>query len=254
MDKPSYRFPEATEPIETTWLGLYGSDSSHAEYNRVLAEWRTVGKRLSGEAPASDMTVNELILKLWPRIEEHYRHPDETPTSEVDAFRLSLRPLKELYGHTIAAEFGPLALKAVRLKMMETTVPDRKKKHQGRKAEGGLVRRLINHRINRIKRLFKWAVSDELVPSSVYHGFQAVDALKQGRSKAREHKPVLPVPDDVIEKTLGYLNPHVRGMVQMQRLTGMRPGEVCRLRRADLDMSGEIWLYRPKWSVSQITS
>ena len=46
-------------------------------------------------------------------VEEHYRHADGTPTSEVENFAYSLRPLKELYGHTMAAEFGPRALKAV---------------------------------------------------------------------------------------------------------------------------------------------
>src|SRR5262245_55027374 len=30
------------------------------------------------------------------------------------------------------------------------------------------------------------------------------------------------------------------------RYTGMRPGEAVQLRRADIDMSGPIWLYRPR--------
>src|SRR5262249_58246543 len=45
----------------------------------------------------------------WKHAEQHYRHPDGLPTSELNDFRLSLRPLKELYGHTRAAEFGPLS-------------------------------------------------------------------------------------------------------------------------------------------------
>jgi integrase len=34
-------------------------------------------------------------------------------------------------------------------------------------------------------------------------------------------------------------------MTQLQRLTGVRPGEVCMMRACDLDTSGDVWLYRP---------
>ncbi len=35
-------------------------------------------------------------------------------------------------------------------------------------------------------------------------------------------------------------------MVRLQRLTGMRPGEVCLIRPCDIDQSGDIWLYQPE--------
>ncbi len=34
-------------------------------------------------------------------------------------------------------------------------------------------------------------------------------------------------------------------MIQLQRLTGMRPGEVVIMRTTDINMSGAIWEYRP---------
>ena len=34
--------------------------------------------------------------------------------------------------------------------------------------EAGLSRKLINARINRVKRFVKWAVSEELAPPSAY--------------------------------------------------------------------------------------
>ena len=46
----------------------------------------------------------------------------------------------------------------------------------------GLARGVVNHRISRIKRMFKWAVAEELVPSAVFHGLQAVSGLRYGRS------------------------------------------------------------------------
>src|SRR5207248_821919 len=49
----------------------------------------------------------------------------------------------------------------------------------------------------------------------------------------------------VVNATLPYLLPQVRGMVEIQLLTGMRPGEVRIMRACDLDTTGAVWLYRP---------
>jgi integrase len=35
-------------------------------------------------------------------------------------------------------------------------------------------------------------------------------------------------------------------MVELQRWTGMRPQEVCRMRTIDIDRSGDPWVYRPE--------
>jgi integrase len=35
-------------------------------------------------------------------------------------------------------------------------------------------------------------------------------------------------------------------MIQLQRLTGARPGEVCAVRACDIDTAGPVWLYRPQ--------
>jgi hypothetical protein len=105
------------------------------------------------------------------------------PSTEADHVRLSIRPLKALYGRAEAKDFGPLALKAVRDKMIDA----------------GLCRREVNKRIGRIKRLFAWGVENELIPPSVHHGLQAVKGLRAGRSKARESEPVKPVPDAFVD-------------------------------------------------------
>ena len=48
-----------------------------------------------------------------------------------------------------------------------------------------------------------------------------------------------------VEATLRHLRPTTAAMVRVAWHTGMRPGEVCRLKLAELDRSGEVWLYRP---------
>lgn len=108
----------------------------------------------------------------------------------------------------------------------------------------GLARKVINHRVGRIKRVFKWAASEQLVPPGVHAALASVAGLQKGRTDARETAPVGPVSDDDVE-TLPHLSRHIAGMVRLQRLTGMRPGEVCELRRADIDTTGPVWQYHP---------
>ena len=54
-----------------------------------------------------------------------------------------------------------------------------------------------------------------------------------------------PVDPAHVNATLPFLTPHLRCMVELQRLTGMRPGEVCQLRFCEVDRDGDIWVYRP---------
>ena len=131
-----------------------------------------------------------------------------------------MRPLRQQYGHTPANEFGPLRLAAVRESMVGA----------------GLSRRVINQRVGRIKRVFKWATAKQLVPPTVYHGLQAVAGLGQGRTQAPDPTPVEPVADDVVEKTLPHLPRHVRGLVQFMPDRGPA-GRACQLRRCDIDSS-----------------
>jgi integrase len=209
------------------YLGPHNSKEAKAEYDRVIAEWLARGRQ-SPDAK-HDLTVVELIVAYLPHVETHYRRSDGTPTNEVRDYKLSLRPLRELYGRTPAKDFGPLALKAVRQRMVAD----------------GLCRGVVNQRIGRIRRLFRWATENELVPLSSYHGLIAVRGLERGRSDARETDPVKPVPLAIVEQTLPHAGRVVRAMVEVQLLTGMRPGELVVMRACDIDMTGAVWLYRP---------
>lgn len=80
---------------------------------------------------------------------------------------------------------------------------------------------------------------------SVHQALATVAGLRQGRTSARESKPVPPVADAIVEATLPFLSAPVQAMVQLQRLTGCRPGEICLMRPCDVEMSAEVWCYRP---------
>jgi integrase len=218
-------------------LGLYQPKDkqphtgSRARYDEVIGEWLANGRtfRRPGDAETAELTVNELLVRFMEFAEKHYRHADGRSTSELRDFRFTLKPLKLLYGSTSAAQFGPLALRAVRQRMIDS----------------GLCRPVINQRVGRIRRVFKWAIGLELVPPSVLHGLQAVGPLQRGRTGAREPEPVKPVPEPFIDAVLPFVLPPVRAMIELMRLTGMRPGEVSGMRMADIDTFGPVWLFRP---------
>ena len=210
------------------YLGKFGSDEAAAAYDRLIAEWLSHGREAIPAQRA--LTVGELLLAYWRHAEQHYRHPDGSPTSEVAALRSALRPLRRLYGTVPAAEFGPRALKAVRQYLIEQS----------------LARGVINKHISRIKRVFRWAVENELVPPAVLQGLAAVEGLKRNRSAARETEPIPPVSNEAIAAVLASVSPQIAALIRFQLLTGCRPGEACLLRPADLDRRGPVWVYRPQ--------
>ncbi len=100
-------------------LGKHGKPESHAAYDRCVAEWIAGGRRLRVTEVGNAISINELLLRFWDHAQDHYRKPDGSPSNELVDFTLSPRPLRELYGTTSAKDFGPLALKAIRQRMME---------------------------------------------------------------------------------------------------------------------------------------
>ena len=160
---------------------------------------------------------------------EYYVDSEGNPTSEPVSIKYALKPLVELFANQAIEEFGPLRLKEVRQRMIES----------------GISRKLINKRISIIRRMFKWAVSDQIVSPVILHGLQSVVGLKRGRSKAKESKRVLPVDEKHVYMVLPFTTKVLAAMVELQLLTGMRPGEVVILRPRDIDRSGTIWHYYP---------
>ncbi len=263
-------------------LGAYGSPESRAEYRRILAELEVHGGRYplkQDGTVAVGLTVNELCLRFWQHAEKHYRLADGSPSGELDNHKYAQVALSDLYGKTLASEFGPLKLKAVRQRMIDTcrylvrfTEGDRtwerwvtekrfrqdavledrgealwKKKwlpvqvFSRRKAVSGKV---INQRIDYIKRMFKWAVSEELVLPSVHEALRTVAGLRRGHPGTFERPKVKPVPPQHVEAVLPVLCSQVAAMVRLQQLMGARPTEVCLMRGRHLDRSGPVWWYK----------
>lgn len=197
-------------------LGPHNSQQSREAYARIVA------KIASGEAfaPASnstdrspqDITVQELLAaykaaKCAGMAEKEWHH-----------FRRVFEPLMTLHGTTFVAKFGPLALEEVRNQLIRDDL------------SGGHINRLIG----RIRRVWKWAASREIIPFEQYQKLTLLEDLKSSDKRVRFTKPTRDVPLDVVEKTLPFLSPIVADMVRFQMLTGARPGEVCEIRPCDI--------------------
>ena len=213
------------------YFGAHETPESRERYARFIAE---LAARPEGDSPPSspDRQTNLLVAELCASYLEHavsYYRKNGRSTNHLSAVQRALRYCDALYGSTDAADFGPLSLRAI----IEQMIAD------------GLARSTINDTIGVIKRVWKWAVSHELVPPATWQALQSVPGLRKGRTAARETEPILPVEDAVVHATLPFLPQVVADMVRFQRLTGCRPGEVCEVRPQDIDRSGDIWLYVP---------
>lgn len=198
------------------YLGRYGSEESKEQYARIIAERFATGKSNGAPRPAPPagrMTINELIFQYWKRFVEVTYVKDGKPTERQYHIRQAVRPLKELFGSTLASEFGPRALKMVRDKMIDDGVESR----------GGLNRKYINDHVSIIKRMFRGAVSDELVDVAVYQALNTVENIRKRRDmRVKESRKVRPVPETHVNAVLPYVVPQVAAMIQIQSLTGMR--------------------------------
>lgn len=231
---PSYRLHKQSGQAIVTLngrdftLGLYDSAPSRKEYQRLIGEWLANGRQLPAEQ-SSGLIVLELVERYLDFARTYYRNPDGSETSEIGCIVRLIQLLDQTHGGVLAVNFGPLALEAVRNEMIRL----------------GWVRKSINRHTDRIKRMFKWGVSREIIPSGVYEALRALPGLKRGRCHATEADPVRPVPEATIAQTLPYLSRHVKAMVQVQLLTGMRPGELCNMRWCDINRTGKVWIYTP---------
>lgn len=230
---PKYRKHKASGRAVVTiagkdhYLGKYGTKASKDEYKRLVGEWILAG-RLSASVDSTAPTISELTLLYWKHAERYYVK-NGRQTDEVSGIKAALKHVRALYGRTNAADFGPLALKAVRDRMIQA----------------GNSRRYINQQCSRIRAMFSWAVENEMIPATVAYGLREVKGLREGRSAAKEREPVAPVADAVVDATIPYLPKQTAAMIQVQRLCGCRPEDVCRMRPCDIDRTGDVWLYRP---------
>lgn len=211
------------------YLGPHGSPESYQKYDQAIAEWLSRGRR-PAEPESSPLGVNQVLMAYLNWAKTYYRDRDGKPNErELCSVRRVLKTVRELFGLTPACDFDPIRLEAVRDRFVEE----------------GLSRGLVNRYVNRIKHVFKKAVAKKLVDGAVWHDLTAVENLRRGHTDARECEPIRPVADHLVDAVRPHVSRQVWGLIELQRHTGMRPGEAVIMRGCDLDMAGPVWIYTP---------
>jgi integrase len=179
------------------------------------------------ENPGRIETIGELVSRYSAVIENIYPETSNQP----EDIKRSIALLDEM-SEMLLDEFGPVKFRQVRQKLID---------------KGSLSARTINLRMTQIRGMFEWAVGYEIVHPHIPYALKQVKNLSQTSPipgvKASKKRETVSL--ELVSRTIQQLTPTLGLMVQVQLLSGMRPNEVCLMRPCDIDMSGEIWLYKP---------
>ena len=202
------------------------SPASIAEYERLR-----LAHAAGGIAPrlptAAGLSISQLIA-AWFNAD-----PRGKDDKEIKHIARACEPLESLFGATQAGEFTCQRLRCVQDAMVGF----------------GWSRGYVNVQLNRLLRVFKWAESQEHVPEGRYGHLKTLPMLKRNDRRTHDIPPRKPADfDKQITPILPFLPPPVRIMVLLQYHAGMRPNEVCTMKRSEVDQSSQpgVWLYVPE--------
>lgn len=248
---PSLRYHLSGQSVVTIdgkdyYLGKHDSPESLARYAVLIATYQAGGLRLPDDfdAYSIDEKAAAILDRMQPaqqakqpvtvkHITASYREHVKSvyANDEIERRRLLLicDELDQHDGDKLAESYGPLALQSQRQRWVKS----------------GKSRKYVNRLVGCVVRMFRYAVSQELISSTIQHNLESVESLREGQTVAPERERVKPVSIDVVRETSKQLSPILKAMVCVQIATGMRPSELCRMRPCDIDRSGEVWVYRP---------
>lgn len=190
-----------------------GTDRESAEHRRLAL--------ISGQPQAMPAPGTLTLAEALDLYRRHLvrQQCDRRKLARLDA---AVRVLAS-QGHTLASGFRGPALKEVRARLCA-------QRHRGQP----LTRRYINHLIDAIVLAFRWLVTEDHVPADNLARLREASAELAESIGGRESLRTAAVCDAVVVATLAHCSPILAAMIQIQRATGMRPGELCRMSRAEL--------------------
>ena len=232
--KPVYGFHSTSGQARTTVngkrvsLGVYDSPKSKTAFNKILAEWEAAHSERAKATPVT-LTVSRLAFLFLKYAELEYVREGK-PTGETANFRQALKALNNMFHGVPVIDFGPRKLKMLQQQMVDD----------------GYAQQTINSALRRIKQVFDWGVSEEIVPGRIAQDLHTVAGLRAGRTKAAAPKSKGPAPLTDIAAIKGFVTRPVWGMIEFMLLSGCRPSEAIALKWSEIDNSGDVWFYRPE--------
>lgn len=226
------------------YLGPHGSPESWQKYYALLGQLKAGNdKPEKPQSTARALPIADLIAHYLEYAREYYGASFRTEQYRI---KRPANVLLSLYAADAADEFSPLKLKRA-LEQIALNGDQRKEKSTHGKP---LSIKVVNECLWTVQRIWKWAASEQLVPAQVHQALLTVEPFKKRRGKLaammREPGKVPPVSQAEIDAVLPHVQPEIATMIQVQRLTGMRPDEVTIMRPADIEQRKPCWVYRPQ--------
>jgi hypothetical protein len=184
------------------YLGPFGSEESKQKYHELIRglierRARDEVKRLA--EVITSLTIAELVASYLAWAKTRYIKFGQ-PTTEFGNIYYSVQLLLERHSHELVSTFGPVKLMALRDEW----------------AGSGVVRNQINHRVNRIRRMFKWGVARELIPVEAVQRLNTVEGLTIGQTSAPEGRKVTAVSDHQIDAVKAFVSHQVWALIMSQ--------------------------------------
>jgi len=220
-------------------FGRWGSSEAQEAYNRfrisLLEGNLPVPAKKEVKLPAEKavMDYSGVVLTVAELVEQFFDYLDKRglPDRERSHWVRALGFLVDSCAIVPVDRFSRKNLHSVRNKMVEVK---------------SLCRGMINKYVRLIVRVFDWGVDWELVPEEIVGSISRIKGLREGEFGVRDNPPREHVPDPVVARTLPYCTPTESAMIQVERLTGMRPEELCLMTVGNFDRpaGSDLWYYR----------
>ena len=209
------------------YLGPYGSPEAAQKYARIIAE--LAANAVPMARPAGEETLNTLSVAFLDYAKK------ECGQSDYGNYRTALRLLLEIYSGQPIKSFTPKCLRVLQHRFTQQKKPNGEP----------YSRQFCNRLAKFVRTVFNWAVGMELCLPETADALKYVPPLKEGRYGVPETEQRDEVPEAVVAKTLPFLLPIHRAMVEIQYLSGARPSEITRLIPGDIDRTNDVWIIRP---------
>ncbi len=254
---PSYRLHKASGQGLVTingvdfYLGKHGTEVSRQKYDAAIAQWLARGRQIVSPATGG-ATITELLAGYLEHCKSYYntKGMSRSQLSRTLAKHVvACRQLRHLFADLPCNEFGTAQFIALREHLVKSNC------WGARPVRSRVVQTLSRNYINSIAKtviaMFRWGAERALCSQTIWPTLKAVKPLQRGRTDARENSRVTPVERKTVEATLPFLSSPLQAVVKLQLLTGARGGEICQMRMSDIDMKGDVWLYRPEHHKTQ---
>lgn len=218
------------------YLGKWGSPEAQAAYDRFLLEW--MKNRNRPQKPNYRPGRGIMLVEMVVAYIAEYRERPVKNRSDLNTFIL--------LGKRMAALFPDYETDDFRIRDLEMLRDSFQKEGFNRGGEHrDYCRTYLNKLVNRVKTIFAWGVSKEMVSAETCDRLKYLQPLRKGRTTAPEPEARHLVSPSDYRAVLDVMPFYYRDIIEILRFTGMRPSELINMRVGEIDRAGEIWIYRP---------